>query len=205
MSATSRFKSTSAPRTGWHRHRHPHRPVGQRHLGSAPNGQSGRTLVASPAYLKRFGTPKSVADLDRHRLIANSASPVLNRWPLKSADKDASYQVRGHTRTDNSAVVLALVRQGIGMARMFDLYGGPLVRNGELVPLLQDQIDNQPIPIYAVMLQEHHRLPKIRACIDYWAEWIGAITKMAQPRNSVAEPTPSAKKAVSSKTPRPRT
>jgi hypothetical protein len=25
-----------------------------------------------------------------------------------------------------------------------------------------------------VMLQERHRLPKIRACIDYWAQWMGA-------------------------------
>jgi hypothetical protein len=31
------------------------------------------------------------------------------------------------------------------------------------------------IPIYAVMLQERHRLPKIRACIDYWAQWISTM------------------------------
>jgi hypothetical protein len=26
--------------------------------------------------------------------------------------------------------------------------------------------------VYAVMLQERHRLPKIRACIDHLAEWV---------------------------------
>jgi hypothetical protein len=25
------------------------------------------------------------------------------------------------------------------------------------------------------MLQERHRLPKIRACIDYWAQWLGKV------------------------------
>jgi hypothetical protein len=25
-----------------------------------------------------------------------------------------------------------------------------------------------------VILRERHRLPKVRACIDYWAEWMGA-------------------------------
>ncbi len=147
-------------------------------------GQSGRTLVASPAYLQTWGTPGNVADLDQHRLIAHSAGPVLNRWPLRSRNKNATnqatfqatYPVKGHTRTDNSSVLLALVRQGVGMARLFDLVISPLIRRGELVPVLQDQIDNQPVPIFAVMRQERHRLPKIRACIDYWAESIAAMT-----------------------------
>lgn len=146
-------------------------------------GQSGRTLVASPAYLQAWGTPKNVADLDQHRLIAHSTGPALNRWPLKSREKSQergtmqpTYQVRGHTRTDNSSVLLTLVRQGVGMGRLFDLISGPLIRRGELVPVLQDQIDNQPVPMFAVMRQERHRLPKIRACIDYWAESIAAMT-----------------------------
>ena len=105
-----------------------------------------------------------------------SGSPALNRWPLKSREKNATYQVHGHTRTDNSSVLLTLVRQGVGMARLFDLISGPLIRQGELVPVLQDQIDNQPVPIFAVMRQERHRLPKIRACIDFWAESIAAMT-----------------------------
>jgi hypothetical protein len=51
----------------------------------------------------------------------------------------------------------------------------PLIRRGELVPLLQDEIDSQYVPIHALMLQERHRLPKIRACIDYWAQWLGKV------------------------------
>jgi DNA-binding transcriptional LysR family regulator len=50
------------------------------------------------------------------------------------------------------------------------------VREGKLVPLLQDHFVSPSIPIYAVMLQERHRLPKIRACIDYWAQWISTLT-----------------------------
>jgi hypothetical protein len=54
-----------------------------------------------------------------------------------------------------------------------DLLVAPLIRRGELVSLLQDEIDSQYLPINALMLQERHRLPKIRACIDYWAQWLG--------------------------------
>jgi hypothetical protein len=27
------------------------------------------------------------------------------------------------------------------------------------------------------MLQERHRLPKIRACIDYWGQWLTQMTQ----------------------------
>jgi DNA-binding transcriptional LysR family regulator len=64
------------------------------------------------------------------------------------------------------------VRQGAGIARVMDLLPLPLIRRGELVALLQDQIDPQSVPIHAPILQERHRLPKVRACIDYWADWL---------------------------------
>jgi hypothetical protein len=36
--------------------------------------------------------------------------------------------------------------------------------------------------MYAVMLQERHRLPKIRACIDHWAQWMAQLDAPARPR-----------------------
>ena len=81
-------------------------------------------------------------------------------------------QINGHTRTDNSALHLSLVLHGVGMARLNDLMVQPLVRQGRLVPLLQSHFANERIPVYAVRLQTRQRLSKIRACIDYWAEWL---------------------------------
>ena len=81
-------------------------------------------------------------------------------------------QINSHTHTDSSVLHLSLVLQGVGMARLNDLMVQPLVRQGRLVPLLQSHFANERIPIYAVMLQTRQRLPKIRACIDYWAEWL---------------------------------
>jgi len=47
------------------------------------------------------------------------------------------------------------------------------MRQGLLVPVLQDYVNVDPVPVYAVTAGARHRLPKIRACIDYWAEWFG--------------------------------
>ncbi|MGQ0711088.1 MAG: LysR family transcriptional regulator [Rhodoferax sp.] len=138
-------------------------------------GEHGRALYASPAYLQAFGTPRTPADLAQHRLITSSASPTLNRWPLASADagaREGHLNAAGHTRTDNTAMLLELVLQGVGIGRINDLFARPLLRQGRLVPLLQEHFASPPIPVYAVMLQERHRLPKIRACIAYWQEWL---------------------------------
>ena len=138
-------------------------------------GGFGRTVVASPAYLKRFGTPRKANELDGHRLIGYSANPEMNRWPLKNSGEGAAYQVDAYTRSDNMALILTLAREGVGVGRLMDLLAAPLIRRGELVPLLQDEIDSQYLPVHALMLQERHRLPKIRACIDYWAQWLGKV------------------------------
>jgi DNA-binding transcriptional LysR family regulator len=78
--------------------------------------------------------------------------------------------VKGQSLTDNSAVMLTLVRHGVGIARLLDIVARPWVQTGELVPLLRDHLDVRDIPVYAVMLPERHRLPKIGACVDHWAK-----------------------------------
>ncbi|MEO7135475.1 MAG: LysR family transcriptional regulator [Vicinamibacterales bacterium] len=138
-------------------------------------GHFARAVVASPRYLERFGTPRTVEDLTRHHLIAHSVNPQMNRWPVRGGDKKTFFQVRGQTRSDDITLTLALLKQGVGIGRVMDLLVLPLIRGGELVALLEDQIDPQRVPIHALMLQERHRLPKVRACIDYWAEWISTM------------------------------
>jgi DNA-binding transcriptional LysR family regulator len=144
-------------------------------------GTHGRTLYASPAYLAAFGTPANLTDLQQHRLIANSASPALNRWALASPAKVPVLQINGHTRTDSSALHLSLVLHGVGLAQLNDLMVQPLVRAGSLLPVLQEQFASERVPIYAVTSQARQRLPKIRACIDYWAEWLADMAAPAGP------------------------
>lgn len=144
-------------------------------------GDYSRSLYASPAYLARCGTPQHPDDLARHHMLANSASPQLNRWPLTQASGDkraGAFMVAGQTRTDNSAVMMTLVEQGVGIGRLVDLLAQPLVARGALVPLLREHFPNSRVPIYAVTLQQRQRLPKIRACIDYWRAW---LARMAPP------------------------
>lgn len=141
-----------------------------------------RRLYAAPAYLARHGTPRSIEDLAGHRLLANSANPWLNRWPLAAPigpRRVREWVVDGHTRIDNSAVLLSLVEHGAGIGRLTDLLARPLERTGALVPLLDGVMPSSRVPIYAVMPRARERLPKIRACIDFWTEWLAELARPA--------------------------
>jgi DNA-binding transcriptional LysR family regulator len=137
-------------------------------------GELTRALYAAPSYIAAFGQPRDADELAQHRLIANSANPSLNQWAMSGGRNARELAIQGHTRTDNTAVVLALAQHGVGIARLIDLVARPLVASGALVPVLPGVFSTTPVPIYAVMLQERHRLPKIRACIEHWAQWMAA-------------------------------
>ena len=140
-------------------------------------GALGRRLYAAPGYVKTFGTPANPEELCRHRLISNSGVAALNRWPFVVKGKPLVVVAEGNWRCDTTGLTAQMALQGLGIARFATLVAEPLVRRGLLVPVLHPFIDDQPIPIYAVTLTGRHRLPKIRACIDYWVEWFGGIAK----------------------------
>jgi DNA-binding transcriptional LysR family regulator len=138
-------------------------------------GELTRGLYASPGYLSEFGMPRTVEDLKRHRLISNSSNPALNEWTYREGRQQHTFVAAGQTRVDNTAALVALVQCGAGISRIVDLVARPLVASGALVPLLQGPFSAPAVPIYAVILRERHRLPKVRACIDYWAEWMQGL------------------------------
>jgi DNA-binding transcriptional LysR family regulator len=143
-------------------------------LVARPIGQLTRGLYASPGYAARHGLPRSIDELAGHRLVTNSANPSLNEWQYRRGRGTALFEAVGHTRVDNTAASVAFVQCGAGIGRIVDIVARPLVEAGVLLPVLPEWFVSEPVPMYAVMLKERHRLPKVRACIDYWAEWLGA-------------------------------
>lgn len=139
-------------------------------------GTLGRALYAAPDYLASAGTPRHPDDLQHHRLITNSAVPLLNHWPFVAQGKKFIVVADGHWRSNDTNVVASMALQGLGIARLASITAEPLVRQNRLLAVLPECVDLQPVPIYAMTAGGRHRLPKIRACIDYWAAWLAGLT-----------------------------
>lgn len=151
-------------------------------LVARPLGSFERGLFAAPGYLARAGQPDHPDQLSRHDLVANSASPHLNRWRFVVDGEPRELRVAGRLRTDNTGTVLAMALEGLGIARLMRSIAAPYVAAGRLVPLLAGFSGEPRGPVSAVMLPERQRLPKVRACVDHWVAWFGAQADAPEPR-----------------------
>ena len=145
-----------------------------RHLGS-----HGRALYAAPAYLKKYRTPRTPDDLLAHSLITNTVVAAHNRWQFSASGQAAVREVRGQVRVNSSAAVVALTLGGAGIGRINDVVGEDLVRKGLLKPALARYSAPDQYPVYAAILAERHRAPKIRASMDFLARCFEAFTPQA--------------------------
>lgn len=143
-------------------------------LVARPVGTHDRRLYAAPAYAQRHGLPAHPDELAAHRLVGNSASPALNRWAFIVDGQRRELKVAGTLRTDNTAIALAMALEGLAIARLNATFAARHVAEGRLLPVLDDFVERQRNPIYAVMLPERQRLPKVRVCVDALAAWFGA-------------------------------
>ncbi len=136
-------------------------------------GTLGRALYAAPSYVARHGLPTRPDELPAHRLVTNTAAPQLNHWPFVVGGERIRRVAEGFWRTNDTGLAANMVLGGLGIGRLATVAAVPLVRAGLLVPVLPEHVDPQPVPIYAVTASARLRLPKIRACIEHWARWIG--------------------------------
>ena len=136
-------------------------------------GSLGRALYAAPAYLAGAGAPVHPSELSRHRLVTNSAAVHLNHWPFVVDGQPLVQVAEGCWRANDTGLAASMVLQGLGIGRLATIVAEPLVRKQQLVAVLPEFVDPAPVPIYAVTAGARQRLPKIKTCIDYWAEWFG--------------------------------
>jgi len=137
---------------------------GARKLATLP-----RMLVASPAYLKTHGTPKTPADLAAHDCIFGPRSFCRERWSFDRGGAEISVDVRGRISTDSGPGSFASALAGLGIAIVSIVMAGPELRAGALVPLLP-RYRLPPIDIHAVFPGGPRPSAKVRALVDHLAE-----------------------------------
>lgn len=139
-----------------------------------PLGHLGRALYAAPEYLAAAGTPTHPDQLRQHRLVTNSAATQLNHWPFVIDGQELKLAAEGFWRANDTGLAANMVLAGLGIGRLATVVAEPLVRQGRLVPVLAASVDAQPSAIYAITATTRQRLPKIKACLDYWSEQLGS-------------------------------
>lgn len=135
-------------------------------------------LVASPAYLRKHGTPARPADLARHRLISiRYLNGQTSRWSLRrgrgGALEDWLPEPAALTVSDPMAAVEAAAA-GMGIAQGGAHHAWPYLQSGKLKVVLAGHHDSGR---RAMALQYPHRAlvaPRVKATVDYLLERLKA-------------------------------
>lgn len=139
-----------------------------RKLGASPH-----VIVASPAYLKRRGTPRSPGDLIRHNRLGLSYARKGQGWPFLSRGKETRLSNAGNILASEGETLRQLAVCGAGLARMTAFTVRDDIKAGRLVPILEKDNPGDREEFHAVYLGQGTLLPaRIRVLLDYLAQHV---------------------------------
>ncbi len=101
-----------------------------------------------------------------HTLLAKCEHPVLNRLRFAGGRHQMA---DSRMRASSTATLAQMTAAGLGIAhlpvKIAQAPGGAPLRR-----LLPQEFQSTPVPVWALMLPERQRLPRMRACLEHLAQ-----------------------------------
>jgi DNA-binding transcriptional LysR family regulator len=122
-------------------------------------------LVATPAYLKRVGHPKELADVERLGAILPT---YVNLEALELNGPSGKLRLRLHAsmKTNDTTLSYHAVHAGLGPAYLPDWLVADDLRHGALKHLLPG-FDTPKLPLFAAYTSRKYLTAKVRSFIDF--------------------------------------
>ena len=149
-------------------------PLADSPLTARRLGETGRTVVASPAYLARHGTPRTPADLAEHNCLDFSFRRIEPGWPFRENGRDTILPVSGNMTANNGETLVQLALDGLGITRVGNFHIEDELANGRLVALLEDFNPHDREAIHAVFIGGANMPARVRVLVDFLAEKLRA-------------------------------
>lgn len=136
-------------------------------------GHVRRLWVASPAYLKRRGTPRTPDELTKHEAVLGTSRGTTD-WVFAGARRGAPMHMTGRLRVDDVETRLRAARDGRGIAQLLSYQVADDIVAGRLIRLLEAW-ELPPLPVHLVTKGRAHRAPKIEAFLEFAARRLLAL------------------------------
>ncbi len=139
-----------------------------------PLGHARVVTFASPAYLARHGTPRSIEELAGHRLIqyAMNFGGHPEGWEYFDGSAWRELPLTSGITVNNAAAYDAACLAGYGLIQVPLFGAGRHVVDGSLVQVLP-QYEAQPMPVSLLYAHRAHLPLRVRAFMD----WIATVLK----------------------------
>lgn len=133
-----------------------------------------RLLAASPAYLKAHGTPRRIADLQKHRCLHFTPYQTGELWHLTEQGRTKRVRVTGPFRTNHLETLVEATVAGAGIGLIGELLAGPLLASGALVRVLP-RVRGPMSDGWLVHLPGAQRRAAVRAGLDFLTQNIREV------------------------------
>lgn len=128
---------------------------------------------ASPAYLARYGTPRSPEDLPDHVAVGYLSSRTGRELDWEYADMDSgalqTVKMRSVVAVNSSQAYLACCIAGLGLIQVPRDGLAPLLEDGSLVEVLPEW-HAAPLPVSVMFPNGRHLAPRVRIFVDWLAQ-----------------------------------
>lgn len=138
-------------------------PLADSALKTVLIGSVRQVLVASPAYLARYGVPESTDDLPRHQLVASTGPRAATEWRFGTRREPISVRPRLLVNTVDAGVAAA--EAGVGIANLLSYQADAGLRAGRLIEVLRPDAP-EGLPIHLLFEASRSAAASTRAFID---------------------------------------
>lgn len=128
-----------------------------------------RILAASPGYLARNGIPRSLDDLQKHKLLIYVHANNPNELRFTRGEEHSIVNVQGLLEANDGQIVRAAALDGMGILVQPSYIIYDDIVAGRLVPVLDDW-DLPHLTINLAYPSRKHLSAKVRAFIDFLVE-----------------------------------
>ena len=122
-------------------------------------------VCASPAYLKQYGVPENLTDLNQHDCLIGTNS----HWHFDEQGKEKVIKVQGRLQCSSGMTLLDAAIRGMGVVQLPGYYVNEAIAQGQLTVLLA-QYQQAKEGIWALYPQNRHLSAKVRLLVNMLAE-----------------------------------
>jgi DNA-binding transcriptional LysR family regulator len=134
-------------------------------------GETAMVIAGAPSYLKRFGEPKTTADLEHHNRLGFGYVRAVDGWPLKKGNETVVVPTVGRVHASDGEALRQLALGGNGLARLAVYTVRDDIAAGRLIPVLEDFNPGDHENFHAIHVGQGGPLPsRVRALLDFLAE-----------------------------------
>ncbi len=147
-------------------------PLGESRLVARKLGQSPVVVVAAPSYLEAHGTPRTLAELERHNRMGFGFVRHIDGWPfVDAAGAAVIIPITGNALVGDGEAMRLMTLAGAGISRLARWHVAADIATGRLVPLLEAFNPGDEEVTHAVYVGQGRHLPaRVRAFLDFLGE-----------------------------------